>query len=189
MCRRVYCRFRLRHGGLVGSQGKGIRFITFWAIESLAAMPTTPETKRKRSERAIDTILASVGAFRVPMTLRHARPNVSLSLRSKFYYFIFILQRQQERARSRIAQLEARRPPSGPLYCIDNDPRLAAAANDGQPGTMQRPPSYFEVIGFFDPPPSYSDVLRVGNSRRNSNPSCPAATVSLSLIFHIPTIS
>lgn len=61
--------------------------------------------------------------------------------------------------RRRIAQAEARRS-AGP-YCIEHD--LRGSAN-GQPLDVPRPPSYFEVIGFFDPPPSYNDVLRVGST-------------------------
>lgn len=60
----------------------------------------------------------------------------------------------QERARQRIAQLESSRR-HGP-YCIEND---AIVNPHLEP---QRPPSYFEVVGFFDPPPSYSDVLTTG---------------------------
>lgn len=43
-------------------------------------------------------------------------------------------------------------------YCIEND---AIVNPHLEP---QRPPSYFEVVGFFDPPPSYSDVLSVGST-------------------------
>lgn len=43
----------------------------------------------------------------------------------------------------------------GAPYCIENDLR---GPENGPIGDIQRPPSYFEVIGFFDPPPSYNDI-------------------------------
>ena len=67
-------------------------------------------------------------------------------------------QKQQARIQRRVAQREARRQMAGGPYCIENDVRHS----DNVVVDVQRPPSYFEVIGFFDPPPSYNDVLRVG---------------------------
>lgn len=46
-------------------------------------------------------------------------------------------------------------------FCIDNSVRTIARAADAH--RLHCPPSYYEVIGYFDPPPSYNDVLRVVN--------------------------
>lgn len=73
----------------------------------------------------------------------------------------WVHKKQQDRIRRRVAQSEAAQRP----YCIENDPRGHANMVE-----VQRPPSYFEVIGFFDPPPSYSDILRV-NSTGQLQPS------------------
>ena len=54
---------------------------------------------------------------------------------------------------------------AGP-YCIENDAhgRSHGATSSGVAphDIQQRPPSYFEVIGFFDPPPSYNDIQGTG---------------------------
>lgn len=50
---------------------------------------------------------------------------------------------------------------AGGPYCVENDVRGSGNVTIAD---IQRPPSYFEVIGFFDPPPSYNDVLRVGSN-------------------------
>lgn len=52
---------------------------------------------------------------------------------------------------------------AGGPYCVENDVRGSGNVNLAD---IQRPPSYFEVIGFFDPPPSYNDVLRVGGNNQ-----------------------
>ncbi len=54
----------------------------------------------------------------------------------------------------------------GGPYCIENDVR---GPGNVPIGDIQRPPSYFEVIGFFDPPPSYSDVLGEGSGQLEPN--------------------
>ena len=50
---------------------------------------------------------------------------------------------------------------AGGPYCVENDGRGSGNVTIAD---IQRPPSYFEVIGFFDPPPSYNDILRVGSN-------------------------
>ncbi len=54
----------------------------------------------------------------------------------------------------------------GGPYCIENDVR---GPGNVPIGDIQRPPSYFEVIGFFDPPPSYSDILGEGSGQLEPN--------------------
>ncbi|KAI9559157.1 hypothetical protein GHT06_015946 [Daphnia sinensis] len=68
----------------------------------------------------------------------------------------WVHKKQQARVNRRTAQREARRQMAeGAPYCIEND--LHGPGNVPV-GDIQRPPSYFEVIGFFDPPPSYNDI-------------------------------
>ena len=54
----------------------------------------------------------------------------------------------------------------GGPYCIENDVR---GPGNVPVGDIQRPPSYFEVIGFFDPPPSYNDILGEGSGQLEPN--------------------
>ena len=74
----------------------------------------------------------------------------------------------------------------GGPYCIENDPqgRSHGATNGVAPIDIQRPPSYFEVIGFFDPPPSYNDIQGIGNGSSGQHSDIrqvlyPPATVTL----------
>lgn len=84
---------------------------------------------------------------------------LTLLLHSLLWLFL-PKQKQQARARRRITEREARRQAAEGPYCIENDMNGMSNVDIDIP----RPPSYFEVIGFFDPPPSYNDVLRVGGS-------------------------
>lgn len=70
-----------------------------------------------------------------------------------------------------MAEREARRQMAGGPYCVEND-NIRGSGNVTL-ADIQRPPSYFEVIGFFDPPPSYNDVLGVGggNNQQQVEPN------------------
>merc|ERR1740128_67959 len=75
----------------------------------------------------------------------------------------WVHKKQQDYARNRMAQAEERRQASLGPFCIENAVRRLSSSrlSTATDLEIQRPPSYFEVIGFFDPPPSYSEVLRV----------------------------
>jgi len=77
----------------------------------------------------------------------------------------WVHKKQQDCARDRLAQAEARRQASLGPFCIENAVRRLSSSRLSTTTDLdiQRPPSYFEVIGFFDPPPSYNDVLSVGD--------------------------
>lgn len=67
----------------------------------------------------------------------------------------------------------------GAPYCIEND--LHGPGNVPV-GDIQRPPSYFEVIGFFDPPPSYNDISGGEcSSQQQSEPNQQVYIFSFSL--------
>lgn len=79
----------------------------------------------------------------------------------------WVHKKQQSRVSRRSAHREARRQMAeGGPYCIENDVR---GPGNVPIGDIQRPPSYFEVIGFFDPPPSYSDILGEGSGQLEPN--------------------
>ena len=67
--------------------------------------------------------------------------------------------------RNRVAQEEARRQATVGPFCIENAAQRLSNSRLSADLQIQRPPSYFEVIGFFDPPPSYNEVLRVVNNQ------------------------
>jgi hypothetical protein len=79
----------------------------------------------------------------------------------------WVHKKQQDYVRNRIAQAEARSQSTVGPFCIENSVH-GTSSNRSSPTSdmqIQRPPSYFEVIGFFDPPPSYNEVLRGSNIR------------------------
>lgn len=77
----------------------------------------------------------------------------------------WVHKKQQDCARDRLAQAEARRQASLAPFCIENAVRRLSSSRLSTTTDLdiQRPPSYFEVIGFFDPPPSYNDVQSLGD--------------------------
>jgi len=82
----------------------------------------------------------------------------------------WVHKKQQDCARDRLAQAEARRQDSLAPFCIENAVRRLSSSRLSTTTDLdiQRPPSYFEVIGFFDPPPSYNDILNVGDHVNNT---------------------